>query len=279
MKAASLITTVVMFASWAAPVARAGELKAVTLAAWQSYLKESELGMQQRIDGRTPFLWIDESPDRAARARHGEVVIAPVVGRGTVGVANGLVHHWIGAVFIPIATVDGLLAVLRDYNKYERVYRPIVTASRTLKFTDTEQEFQMIWQRKILFVSAAIQGHYQARDVMLDYHHGYNIAEAVEVREIVDFGHSGQRLLPPDTGSGFIWRIRSVGRFAERDGGVYLEIEAIALTRDIPASLAWMVNPVVNRLSISSLTATLRQTRDAVTCPRELATTLSVPAR
>lgn len=59
-------------------------------------------------------------------------------------------------------------------------------------------------------------------------------------------------------------RIHSIARYEERDGGVYFELEAIALTRDIPASLAWMVKPVVNHLSINSLTTTLRQTRDAV---------------
>jgi hypothetical protein len=75
-------------------------------------------------------------------------------------------------------------------------------------------------------------------------------------------------LLPPGTGNGFIWRIRSVARYEERDGGVYLELEAMALTRDIPASLAWMANPIVNHLSINSLTTTLRQTRDAVISSR-----------
>jgi hypothetical protein len=45
---------------------------------------------------------------------------------------------------------------------------------------------------------------------------------------------------------------------------VYLEIEAIALTRDIPLSVFWLVNPAVHRLSMSSLTVTLRQTRQAV---------------
>jgi hypothetical protein len=58
--------------------------------------------------------------------------------------------------------------------------------------------------------------------------------------------------------------MRSAARFVERDGGVYLELEAIALTRDVPASLAWMVNPVVNRISVGSLSSTLRQTRDTV---------------
>ena len=79
---------------------------------------------------------------------------------------------------------------------------------------------------------------------------------------------TGERLLSPDTGDGFIWRIRSVARYEERDGGVYLELEAMAPTRDIPASLAWLVSQVVNHLSINSLVMTLRQTRDVAISSR-----------
>lgn len=58
--------------------------------------------------------------------------------------------------------------------------------------------------------------------------------------------------------------MHTISRYEERDGGVYLEVEAIALTRDVPKSIRWMVNPVVHLLSINSLTTTLRQTRQAV---------------
>ena len=126
----------------------------------------------------------------------------------------------------------------------------------------------MVWQHKALFVHAAIQGHYQAHDVTLDSSKGYNVADSTELRQIERYGRSDERLLPPDTGSGFIWRMHSTARYEERDGGVYLEVEAIALTRDIPGSLSWLVTPVVNHLSINSLTTTLRQTRDAVTSLR-----------
>jgi hypothetical protein len=275
MKNINLIVAVALAAAFGAPAARAGELQPDTLAAWQAYLKDSDLHMQKRVEGRAPFLWMDESPERAARVRRGEVVIAPVAGHGTEGVPNGLVHHWIGAVFIPGATMDGLLGVVHDYDNYQRVYRPVVTSSRTLARSETSQEFQMVWQRKILFISAATQGHYHAHDVVIDAHRGYSVAETKEVREIVDYGHPGQYMLPPDKGNGFIWRIRSLARFEEREGGVYLELEATALTRDVPASLAWMVNPVVNRLSVGSLTTTLCQTRSAVVAARENPPTLA----
>jgi hypothetical protein len=244
------------------------ELQPSTLTAWNAYRTEADSRVEERATGRLPFLWMDESPERAARVRNGEVVVAPVVAHGSEAVPHGLIHDWIGVIFIPGATLDSLWAAIHNYDNYQSMYRPVVTSSQTLACTEDSQEFQMVWQRKVLFISAAMRGHYQAHEVMLDPHRGYNVAEAVEIREIQGYGHKDERMLPPDTGNGFIWRIRSVARYEERDGGVYLELEAAALTRDIPASLAWMVNPVVNHLSINSLTTTLRQTRDAVISSR-----------
>jgi len=254
----------IVLTAGAAQVTRAADLQPATLTAWNAYVEEADSHAQERASGHLRFFWMDESPDRASRVRRGEVAVAPVVGRGSEDVPHGLIHDWIGAIFIPGATIDRVLAVVHDYDNYERMYRPIVTSSNTLACAGDRQEFEMVWQRKILFVSAAMQGHYQAHDIMLDAHRGYSVAEAVEVREIERFGHADQRLLAPGAGNGFIWRIRSIARYEERDGGVYLELEAMALTRDIPSSLAWMIDPVVNHLSVNSLTATLHQTRDAV---------------
>ena len=40
-----------------------------------------------------------------------------------------------------------------------------------------------------------------------------------------------------------------------------LELEGIALSRDIPLSVRWLANPIVNRISISSMITTLQKTR------------------
>jgi hypothetical protein len=65
-------------------------------------------------------------------------------------------------------------------------------------------------------------------------------------------------------GTGIIWRLFSITRYVERDGGVYLEIEAIGLSRDIPASLRWVVAPIIRHISRGSLSLSLRQTENAV---------------
>lgn len=262
-----VVLIIVPLIASAARVLDASELQTRTLSAWNGYLARIDLQMQRRASGQLPFLWTRESPNRAACVRSGEVVITPAVPNGITRVPDGLVHHWIGGIFIPRATITRLLAVIHNYDDYQRMFQPVVASSRTLACSGTKREFQMVWQRKVLFISAAMQGHYQSYDVTIDANRGYNVSETTEVREIQGYGRSDQHLLPPDKGDGFLWRVRSIARYEERGEGVYLELEVMALTRDIPASLAWVVKPVINHLSINSLTTTLRQTRDAVISP------------
>jgi len=265
MKLVNLLMGVTLVVGSSAGQIRAADLQPGTVQAWDAYNRAADLRVQARADGRQSFLWTDESADRKMRVLHGEIVVAPVTGRGTRSVPNGLIHDWIGAAFIPNATIERLFRVVHDYNRYKDFYKPVVADSRTLACSPENQEFLMLWQRRVLFLNAALEGRYQSHDVVVDARRGYSVAETVKVQEVEDYGRTGQHLLPPDKGNGLIWRLRSIARYAERDGGVYLELEAIALTRDIPASLRWLVSPVVSRLSINSLTATLRQTRDAVT--------------
>jgi len=242
----------------------AAELQSTTVDAWQEFVRAASARMQARVSGGKPFLWLDEIPDRVLRVRRGEVIVAPLTEHGTQAVPGGLIHDWIGAIFIPNATKENLLRVVRDHDRYKEIYNPVVVDSRSLDSRATDQEFLMVWLRHVLFVNTAMQGWYRAHDITVDAHRGYIVVNTTRLQQIEDYGQRGEHLLPPDTGSGFLWRIHSISRYDERDGGVYLEIEAIALSRDIPASLQWLVNPVVNRLSVNSMATTLRQTREAV---------------
>ncbi|HKE27624.1 MAG TPA: hypothetical protein VKB88_34955 [Bryobacteraceae bacterium] len=256
-----------MLAGTVAPV-NAAELQQSTAGAWQAYVREADTRMQARLETGKPFLWMDEAANRSKRVRNGEIVVAPLVGRGTETVPNGLIHDWIGAAFIPNASIESVLGVVRDYDRYKDIFKPVVTDSRSLNTGMSDQEFSMVWQKHVLFVNAAMRGRYRAHDVMIDSHRGYSTVDTVTLQEIEDYGRPGEHILPPDTGAGLIWRIHSISRYEERDGGVYLEIEAIALSRDIPSSLRWLVSPVVNHLSVKSLMVTLQQTREAVDSQR-----------
>jgi hypothetical protein len=263
MKSANMLLGLV-FLTGGVPRLRALDLQASTLKAWEDYVSSADLRMQTRLNGEQHFLWVDEAPGRNSALRRGKALVAPANGSGVMSVPGGLIHHWIGAVFIPGAALTSLRAIFRDYDAYKEYYKPVVADSKRLACTGADERFSMIWEHRVLFVSAAIEGQYQIHHVEVDPRHGYSIATTTQVREIDSYGQAGERYLPPGQGNGFIWRMQSIARYEERDGGVYLELEALALTRDIPGSLRWLVSPIVNHLSVNSLTTTLRQTSDAV---------------
>ena len=53
-------------------------------------------------------------------------------------------------------------------------------------------------------------------------------------------------------------------RLEQRDGGVYIEMEMIGMSRGIPVLLRWLIQPLAECLPRNALLATLQDTRDAV---------------
>jgi hypothetical protein len=92
----------------------------------------------------------------------------------------------------------------------------------------------------------------------------YGISNTRHIREVDKLGTPEQKILPEDEGTGLIWRIASISRFEERDGGVYAEMEALALSRDIPAALRLVVTPIVRRVSRDAVLTSLHQTKVAL---------------
>jgi hypothetical protein len=242
----------------------AAELKPETLRAWNQYVHMAEARMQARLESGRQFLWTDEEPTRGVRVRRGEILAAPLEAAGIQPVPGGLIHHWIGALFVPNARLADVLAVVHDYARYKEIYRPRVLDSRLLACADGRQEYSMIWMNNVLFENVALETRYEAGDFAVDQRRWFTITHVVSAREIEGYAQRNQRILPPGEGSGFIWRLQSIARYEERDEGVYVELEAIALTHDIPAGLRWLASPLVTRLSRGALAASLRQTREGV---------------
>jgi hypothetical protein len=220
--------------------------------------------MQKRLSGERPFLWMDEARDRSRKARAGEIVVTPIQERNPVRVPNGLIHDWIGGAFLPNATLGDALAVVQDYKRYKEFYAPLVVDSESLGRVGPDYRFSMLMMNTELFSRVALHGEYTDSYFQLDDHRWYSAGYSTKVQEIQNYGQAGQHELPPGEGSGYIWRLYSFSRFEQRDGGIYVEIEAIALSRDIPGSVRWLVEPIVRRIARSSLVTSLQLTRRAV---------------
>lgn len=250
---------------------RAAELRPETLEAWKHYIQATDADMKARLSSEKPFLWVEEDRSRASRLKNGEMQVGPAREHGSTVVPGGLIHHWVGAAFIPDTSLEQVLHVTRNYERYKDYFNPEVIDSRLIEQLGDEDQFSVKWVTKILFVSAGINTQCHSHSVRLDDQRAYTTSVTTRVQEVQDYGRDGERELPPDQGDGYIWRLYNLTRYEARDGGVYVEIEALALTRDIPGSLRLMVGPVIKRVSRNSLLLSLRQTRDAVIASQESA--------
>ena len=107
------------------------QLKPETLQAFEAYIREAEAAMEQTLRGDS-FLWSDGDPKRAKQVRQGKIVAELWQGKGPIKVPAGLIHDWIGAVFIPGATVPHILARIQDYDNHKNIYRPEVIDSKLI---------------------------------------------------------------------------------------------------------------------------------------------------
>ncbi len=245
-------------------VANAAELKQQTIQAWDEHVALTNREMQKRIHRGAAFLWISESPARMEQVRRGEIVVTSALPQNPEQVPSGLIHHWIGVVFLPGTKLDNVFSVVRNYGRYKNYYSPVVVDSKPVRQSRSEDQFRMLLMNRSLLTKTAIDGEYRSNYVQVDPCRWYSVSDATRVQEIADYGQPGERTLQGDQASGYIWRVHSVTRFEERDGGVYIEADAMVLSRDIPASLRWLVTPMVRRIGRGSMLTSLRQTHDAV---------------
>lgn len=244
--------------------ASAADLKAETVQAWDAYLQAAKARVQEHLSDGTSFLSIDSEPADAAKLRQGEIIVSPAKPNVPVKVQSGLIHDWTGAIFIPNASIGDVMRVVRDYDHYRAIYHPNVVDSKPIGITESEDRFSMVIMNKSFFAKGALDSDYRSTFIRVDDEHWFSTTETTRVQEVADYGARSQHALPEGRGKGIIWRLYSAARYEQRDGGVYVELEAIALSRDVPATLRWMVDPIVRRVSRSSLETSLQQTADAV---------------
>jgi hypothetical protein len=92
----------------------------------------------------------------------------------------------------------------------------------------------------------------------------YILTDTKRVREIADYGQNSEHPFSEDRRPGYVWRSFVLQRIEERDGGVYIELETVALSRGIPVELRWLIKPVTDQLPRKLMLEMLNDTRIAI---------------
>ncbi len=167
---------------------RALELKPETLQAFDRYIAQTETRLDQSLQPGGTFLWTDEASGRAAKVRRGDLVVENRSGRDTIPVTGGLIHDWVGAVFVPGATLKTTLALMQDYDHHVDYYKPAVLASRLTGRDGNDFKVHLRLMKKKV-ITVILDTDYDVRYFPMDTKRARSRAYSTRIAEVEDAGN------------------------------------------------------------------------------------------
>jgi hypothetical protein len=254
------------------PQVTSAELTPKAMEAFARYVQLTEARINGEVSKTDKFLYVDGLPParRAqvlAALKRGEILMERLqtldVSGHKIEAPEAIIHHWLGAVFIPGANLQQTLALVQDYNRHQDIYKPEVVRSRLL--THQGNDFTIYYRlRKKKVITVTLNTNHDIHYFPVDSSRWYSRSYSTRIAEVADADTPKEYEKPIGHDGGFLWRINSYWKFEEKDGGVYVECESISLTRDIPTGLGWLIRPFVTSIPKESLEMTMGSTRAAL---------------
>jgi hypothetical protein len=250
--------------SLASPILLAETPSPETLKAFDNYVQTAEAGNNEELLAGKNFLWLDTLPvsehERANLVLKRQQTIirhsASCASRDCSNIPGGLIHDWTGITFVPNVTLQQVLSALQDYDRDADYYRPTVLRAKLLsRAGNSFHVFLRLKETHVLTV--VLDTEYEIQYLVLDSTHAASISHSARIIEIENAGSPQEHATSPKDNHGFLWRLNSYWRFYQAYGGVYIQCNAISLTRDIPAGLGWLVAPFIENVPRESLDFTL----------------------
>ena len=249
-------------------VARATQLQQVTLQAFGHYVALTEDRMAGELRDPAGFLWIDRLPQQRrqsllAQLRQGQVItqdLETLENGQSIPIPHGMVHHWLATVFVPGVHLAETLAQQQDYDHGAQVYGPDIQRCKVLEAHGDDFRVYYRLHRKVI-VTVTYNADFDIQYIPIDNTREYSRSYSTRIAEIVDAGMPDENEKPVGTDLGYLWRLNTYTLYQERDGGVYIQTEFLALSRSVPAIFAWLVNPYVKSIPQEYLVHLLGATR------------------
>jgi hypothetical protein len=248
------------------------ELRPKTVEAFARYVQLTEARINGEVSQAEKFLYVDGLPQPRrsqvlAALKRGEIFMERLQTLDASGrkieAPEAIIHHWLGAVFVPGANLQQTIALVQDYNRHQDIYKPEVVRSRLLSHQGND--FTIYYRlRKKKVITVTLNTNHEVHYFPVDSTRWYSRSYSTRIAQVENADTPNEREKPIGHDGGFLWRINSYWKFEEKDGGVYIECESISLTRDIPTGLGWLIRPFVASIPKESLEMTMGSTRAAL---------------
>jgi hypothetical protein len=248
----------------AAPYALAEQPEPVATASFDSYIRTVEARLTRQHESPIGFLEpITSSQQTTERLRKGELIVEKIAPPSELDLPGAMLHHWRGTAFAPDAKAADFERFMKEFSAYPQRFSPEVLRTKVLLGQgDRFQVSMRVEQKHVITVEMDLI--YDIDFGRLDAQHGHSLSRSSRIAEIDAPGTPKERTLTPSEEHGFLWRLNTYWSYEERDGGLYMQIESVSLTRSIPRGLGWAIGPFVESVPRESLEFTLRSTCNAL---------------
>jgi hypothetical protein len=247
----------------AAPTCARAEPTPEAVSAFNAYVKTVESRLAQQHQSRDGFLQPPLTPQNKKHLQQGELIIEPITPVTGSDLPGALLHDWRGTAFAPGATIADFERLMKNIGAYPQYFSPQVLQAKLLsRQGDHLQAFMRVRQHHVITV--VMDTSYDIIFGRLDDQHGYSLSRSTKVSEIESPGTATEHVVPADEEHGFLWRQNTYWTYEEGDGGLYMQIESVSLSRSVPTGLNWIVQPFIEKIPRESLEFTLRSTCNAL---------------
>jgi len=231
---------------------------------FNAYIAALESRLARQHGAQSGFIaTLDSGSQIAMRLRSGESIVEKLTPSSGAEFPGAMLHHWRGTAFVAGAKATDFERLMRDFSAYPQIYSPQVMQARVLaQQNDRLQASMRVRQHHVITV--VMDTTYDITFARLDAQHGYSISRSTRISEIGSPGTGQEHVLDSGHEHGFLWRLNTYWSYEERNGGLYMQIESVSLTRSIPLGLGWAVGPFVESVPRESLEFTLSSTRRAL---------------
>jgi hypothetical protein len=252
--------------------ARAATLQPKTSKAWENYVRLTEERIVSELESPEGFLVQDFlSPEKAEDCRQvmlaGETCVIKMKtlarGGGKPRIPAGMVHHWMGSIFIPGVELDELLSWVQSYSDHDEYFTEVERSELLSRDGDTFKIFMRLKRDKIVKLRYNTEHHVDFK------HYGpfqvFSQSATTRIAQLDKPDTVEEREKPVGKDSGFLWRLNSYWRYKQVDGGVIVENETLSLSRGVPAAIRWLVARYLDSIPKEFMRSTLGSLRDGVT--------------
>jgi hypothetical protein len=248
----------------AAPCPVAGQPTTAALKTFDTNISAVELRLAQQHRSQNEFVAIAAlGPQGERRLRGGELIFEKLTPAAEEELPGAMLHQWRGTAFAAGETAADFERLMKDFNAYPQHYSPQVMQARVVTQEGDHLQVTMRVRQKHV-ITVVMDTSYDVNFGRLDARHGYSISRSTRIAEIDAPGTRNERELSAQEEHGFLWRMNTYWSYEERDGGLYMQIESVTLTRAIPRGLGWLIGPFVESVPRESLEFTLRSTCNAL---------------